>query len=139
MTDTITRRIERTERHEGTSWPYEEYTIRVLECGHAADDSGEDAPTSGLVPCKRCGWDAAALGQILMAKADGRLSHVTLRDMTASKTGEWMSYCAYERNPESPTGVTLIATCSETKFTTEALRAAGIIAIPGPSRGRFAM
>jgi hypothetical protein len=93
------------------------------------------------VEYKECGGkhsDDAAIEDMIALRDSGEFSHLTLRDLTAAKTGKWMAFCCYRKDPESPTQCRLEVSCSETPHTTRRLEMLKFRAIAGPSRGQKA-
>lgn len=129
-------------------WPY---TIATYACGHGVemiyrDERGDRHNPANWVlqvgaeaDCERCDQNREAVEHIIAFCKTPEFSHVTLRDMTASKTGEWMTFCVYRIDRTSPTQCCLEMSVEATPETERALREAGIRFVPGPSRGSMAM
>lgn len=127
------------------------YTIARYACGHGVAMQYRDtrgnrhSPDNWLIQagenadCANCDRNTEAVQKIIAFARTPEYSHTTLRDMTASKTGEWMYFCAYRVDPKSPTQCCLEASVEATPETERALRDAGINFVLGPSRGSMAM
>ena len=127
------------------------YTIAKFACGHGVSMTYRDkmgdlhAPDNWLLQvgdeanCARCDENSDIVQHIIAFTKTPDYSHITLRDMTANKTGEWMSFCVYRIDRTSPTQCCLEMSVKANPVTEKALRDAGINFIPGPSRGRMAM
>ncbi len=127
------------------------YAIAQFACGHGVEmiyrDKGADrhSPDNWVLQvgadadCARCDENREAVLRIIAFAATDEYSHTTLRDLTASKTGEWMSFCVYRIDRSSPTQCNLAMSVEATPETERALRDAGIKFVPGPSRGSMAM
>jgi len=115
-------------------WPWDKCSYARLDCGHSVK-SGTVGETAD---CERCDADEAAIDAMLALRDAGKYSHLTERDLTAGKTGEWMAYCCYRRDARSPTACVLHASCSVNPYTTRRLTELKFCAIPGPSRGAMA-
>lgn len=127
------------------------YTIARYACGHGSEmvyrDKGGNrhSPENWLVQvgesveCDKCDSNRKTVEAIIAFARTPEFSHITLRDMTASKTGDWMYFCAYRVDSTSPTQCNLAMQVEASPDTERALRAAGINFLPGPSRGRLAM
>lgn len=123
------------------------YTIARFACGHGVEMQYRDvrgdrhaADNWLLQPgmpaaCEKCDQNAALVARIIAFAQTPEFSHLTLRDMTASQTGEWMYFCAYRIDRSSPTQCCLEMSVEKTPATEGALRVAGISFVRGPSRG----
>jgi hypothetical protein len=97
------------------------YRLARLECGHVVDPDSPlfdrvgvksyDMRTSTYnlitIGCEQCKKNEENITRLDEFLKTGELSHVTRRDLTASGTGAWMSFCVYRRDPSSPTGCRL--------------------------------
>lgn len=127
------------------------YTLVYYQCGHAVEMEFRDvcgdrhSPENWLVKegdpadCAKCDRNSEAIKAILAFVKTPEYSHTTLRDVTASMTGKWMSFYVYQHDPSSPTQCRLALSVEARPDTEQALREAGITFVHGPSRGRLAM
>jgi hypothetical protein len=127
------------------------YAVPVYACGHGCEMQYRDqrgdrhSPDNWLIQvgapadCDKCDQNLKAIEMVIAFTKTPEFSHITLRDMTASKTGEWMQFCAYRVDRSSPTQCNLAMGVEATPETERALREAGVGFLPGPSRGRMAM
>src|SRR5215475_7743809 len=127
------------------------YTIAKFECGHSVEmvyinkNANLHAPENWAMhvgaetECADCDRNFATIQKIMAFAKTPEYSHTTLRDMTASKTREWMYFCVYRRDAKSPTQCQLEMSVEQTPETERALRDAGIRFILGPSPGEMAI
>lgn len=127
------------------------YAVAYFACGHGVameyrDQRGDKhSPDNWLLQvgadadCVKCDQNRERVARIIEFCKTPEFSHVTHRDMTASKTGEWMSFCVYRIDRSSPTQCCLEMSVEANPETERALREAGIKFVPGPSRGSIAM
>jgi hypothetical protein len=137
--------------YKGFNTAHFPYTIAQFACGHSVEmqyrDSRGDRHSAenwllqvgAEIDCASCDRNGAAVQEILAFVKTPEYSHTTLRDLTASKTGEWMSFCVYRIDRSSPTQCSLALSVEATPETERALRDAGVRFVPGPSRGAMAM
>lgn len=111
------------------------YSYILLDCGHSL--SGELA-IGESIECTRCDEQEKTVAEIIAFSKTPEFSHLVVRDLTASKTGEWMSFLAYRRDPTSPTQCHLALGVEANERTEKALHDAGLIAHLGPTRGAIA-
>jgi hypothetical protein len=126
------------------------YTIARYACGHGVEMKYRDERSNchspenwliqsgAVVDCFKCDQNREAVQRIIAFAQTPEYSHTTLRDLTASKTGEWMAFCTYRVDRTSPTQCRLEMSVEATPETERALVEAGIRFVPGPSRGSMA-
>lgn len=135
----------RFEDTQTVSYPY--WPLRLIrgDCGHVLGTvlPGRPDPALGAEyecdTCKRKVASVLKAREIVAFSRTGDYSHTTLRDLSASRTGAWMTFCCYRIAPASPTGCLLHLSCEAGPEETVILEEAGVMSIPGPSRGQMAM
>src|SRR5262245_38623375 len=105
------------------------YTIVQFACGHSVEmiyrdqRSNRHSPDNWLmqageeINCAKCDENSKAIQQIITFAKTPEYSHTTLRDLTASKTGEWMAFCVYRIDHSSPTQCNLAMSVEATPET----------------------